>query len=117
LLHASLQFSVHASGAQHPQQTGVSNAMSNDSISVADILGPWVESDWQSGLIDRCRQAWNKPLRDLTREELATLLRQRIAVEHVLPIAKRRLQSGVDDDTEIYDGELEAAIEYANNAA
>ena len=91
--------------------------MSDDSISIADLLGPWVEPDWDSGLIDRCRQAWSKPLRELTREELATLLRQRIAVEHVLPIARLRVQSGADDETEMYDGELEEAIEYANRAA
>ena len=85
----------------------------NDNISVADILGPRVEPDWDSGLIDRCRSAWSKPLRDLSREELATLLRQRIAVEHVLPVAKQRIADGADDDTEMYDGELEAAIEDA----
>jgi hypothetical protein len=89
-------------------------ADTTENISVADILGPWAEPDWDSGLIDRCRKAWNKPLRDLSREELATLLRQRFAVEHVLPIARKRLQEGVDDDTEMYDGELEAAIEYAS---
>jgi hypothetical protein len=85
-------------------------------LSVADILGPWVEPDWDSGLIERCRKAWNRPLRDLSREELATFLRQRIAVEHVLPMAKKRLQDDVDDETEMYDGELEAAIEYASKA-
>jgi hypothetical protein len=86
----------------------------SDSLSVADILGPWVEPDWDSGLIGRCRRAWSRPLRDLSREELATLLRQRIAVEHVLPVAKKRVQDAVDDDTEMYEGELEAAIEYAS---
>lgn len=85
-----------------------------DNVSVADIVGPWVDSDWDSGLIDRCKKAWNKPLRDLSREELATLLRQRIAVEHVVPVAKQRVRDGIDDDTEMYEGELEAAIEYAS---
>ena len=88
--------------------------MTTENISIADLLGPWLESDWKSGLVERCRNAWNKPLRDLSREELATLLRQHIAVEHLLPIAKQRLPSGVDDDSEMYDGELEPAIEYAN---
>jgi hypothetical protein len=85
-----------------------------DKLSVADILGPWVESDWNSSLMDRCRGAWNKPITDLSREELATLLRQRFAVEHVLPVARQRIQDGVDDDTEMYEGELAAAIEYAS---
>jgi hypothetical protein len=90
--------------------------MSDDTISVADILGPWVEPDWDSGLIDRCRRAWSRPIRDLSREELAALLRQRIAVEHVLPVARHKVQSGVDDNTEMYEGELEVAIEYASHA-
>jgi CDI immunity proteins len=85
-----------------------------DSMSIADLLGPWVDPDWDSGLIDRCRHAWSKPLRDLSNEELATLLRQRVAVEHILPIAKKRVEDNADDDTEMYDGELKAAIEHSS---
>ncbi len=88
----------------------------NDNISVAQILGPWVEPDWDSGLIARCREAWNKPLRDLSREELATLSRQRLVVEQLLPLAKKRLEDGIDDDTEMFDGELQEAIEYASKS-
>jgi hypothetical protein len=91
--------------------------MTNDTISLADLLGPWVEPDWDSGLIERCRNAWSKPLRDLTNQELATLLRQRIAVEQLLPIASQRVLDGFDDDTEIYDGELQSAIKYSRKAA
>lgn len=87
-----------------------------DNKTVADILGPWIDPDWDSGLIDRCRQAWNKPLRELSHEELATLLRQRFAVEHILPIARKRLADGIEDDSEMYDGELQAAIEYATKS-
>jgi hypothetical protein len=79
--------------------------MTTETISIADILGAWVEPDWDSGLIARCREAWNKPLRDLSREELSTLLRQRFAVEHLVPVAKKKLQ-GADDGTEMFDGEL-----------
>jgi len=91
-------------------------ADSIDNISVADILGPWVDPDSDSGLIARCRKAWNKPLRDLSSEELATFLRQRFAVEQLLPVAKKRLEDGIDDDTEMFDGELQQAIEYASKA-
>ena len=91
-------------------------ADTTDNISVADILGPWVEPAWNSGLIARCREAWKKPLRDLSREELATLLRQRFAVEHLLPVARKRLADGIDDDTEIFDGALQEAIDYASKA-
>ena len=91
--------------------------MTTDTISLADFLGPWVEPEWDSSLIERCRNAWRKPLRDLTNQELATLLRQRLAVEQLLPIASQRVLDGSDDDTEIYDGELERAIEYARKTA
>ena len=90
--------------------------MSSDLSSLAHILGPWVEPNWDSGLIARCREAWGKPLRDLSREELATLLRQRFAVEHLLPVARRKLQE-TDDDAEMFDGELAKAIEYASRSA
>jgi hypothetical protein len=86
-----------------------------DNISVSDILGPWVEPSWESGLIDRCRKAWNKPLGSLSREELATLLRQRFAIKNLLPIAKEKLLEA-DDDSEMFDGELQEAIEYASKA-
>jgi hypothetical protein len=91
--------------------------MNTDTKSVADFLGPWVEPDWDSGLVARCRSAWNKPMQNLTNQELATLLRQRFAVEHLSPIASKRVQDGFDDNTEIYDGELKSAIEDARKAA
>ena len=78
--------------------------------SLADIIGPWVDSDWESGLIERCKRAWNKPLQELTNEELATLLRQDIATDRIFPIAEDRIRREVDDSTEIYDGELEDAV-------
>ena len=90
--------------------------MQTNNQSVADLLGAWVETDWKSGLIERFRTVWNKPLRDLTNEELASFLRQRIAMAQILAIAESRITDGVDDDTEMYDGELEAAIEFARKS-
>jgi hypothetical protein len=85
-----------------------------DQLSVADLVGPWVEPDFQSSLIERCRNAWNKPLREFTNLELATFLGQRFAAEHLLPIAIHRVASGIDDGTEFYEGHLQAAIERAS---
>ena len=90
--------------------------MSTDTKSVADFLGPWVEPDFKSSLIARCREAWNRPFRDLSRLELATLIEQKFVVEHVLPVARKKLQEA-DDDTEMFDGQLAEAIEHANKAA
>jgi hypothetical protein len=83
--------------------------------SVADLLGPWEEVNFESGLIDRCRRAWNKPFRDLTNEELATLLRQRIAPEYLLVEANHRLERNVDDGTEMFDGELAEVVRTASS--
>jgi hypothetical protein len=89
----------------------------DENSSFADLIGPWVDPDFESSLILRCKAAWNKPLGQLTSRELATFLQQRIATKHVLPIAKARVESQVDDGTEIFDGELKEAVEHAVQAA
>lgn len=86
--------------------------MSDDTLSLADILGPWQQPDWDSGLIEQCRLAWMTPIRELTNGRLAILLRQQFAVTHLLSNAQERIHSGIDDDTELYDGELQAAVDF-----
>lgn len=80
---------------------------------LAEIVGPWQEPAWDSSLSARCREAWTKPIDRLSRQELATLLGQKIAVPQLLPIARLKLAPDRDDDTEFYDGELAAAIAQA----
>ncbi len=80
---------------------------------VADIEGPWEDSDFDSGLIERCKRAWAKPITKLNNQELATLLRQNIAVADLLPIARKRVRDQIDDDTEFFDGELREAVNHA----
>lgn len=82
--------------------------------SLSQILGPWQQPDFESALLDRCRIAWSKPIKDLTNQELATFLRQRVAVTHIMSTARKRSTENVDDGSEIYEGELAAAIEYAD---
>ena len=85
--------------------------------SLADLVGPWQEPAWESGLVARCRAAWNRPLEELTRAELAMLLRQRIALEHLLPLAQRRLAEGVrNDDSEFVEDELATAVARTSRA-
>jgi len=86
------------------------------SLSVADVEGPWVDPDFDSGLIERCRRYWNVPVPELPNEILATYLRQRIAFQLVMPEARKRLEAGFDDDSEIYDGELAQALKAADDA-
>lgn len=80
---------------------------------VADVEGPWVEPDYKSGLIDRCRRGWNTPVAELTNELLATYLRQKIALSLVVPEARRRLSEKFTDDSELYDDELASALKSA----
>jgi len=89
--------------------------MPAEHLSLAEIVGPWVESDFESGLIERIRNAWAKPIGTLTNHELATFLRQTIAIEQVLPIARRRVAKGFHDESELDDEELADAtanVEY-----
>ena len=77
---------------------------------VAEIVGPWVEPDFNSSLIERCRNNWYMPIGQITNCVLATFIRQQIALNLVVPEAQRRIASGFEDDTEIIDDELSIAI-------
>jgi hypothetical protein len=79
--------------------------------SAADIYGPWVEPDWDSGLIVRVRKWWHVPVPDLPDAALALFLRQEIAVDAFLDEASRRLNEGQSDDSELYEGELARAVQ------
>ena len=50
------------------------------------------------------------PVGKLSNEALATFLRQRIALELIVSEAQKRVQSGFDDNSEMYDGELSDAL-------
>ena len=82
------------------------------SKTLVEVIGPWVDPNFDSGLIKTCREAWHKPFASLSRREVAVLLRQKIAAPHLLPVATALLESE-DDDTEIYEGELSRAIVFA----
>jgi len=79
---------------------------------VADVEGPWVNPNFESGLIERCKSGWNMPVVDLSNELLATYLRQKIALSLVVPEAERRLATNFIDDTELPDDELKNALAY-----
>jgi hypothetical protein len=82
-------------------------------MTAAEIHGPLVDPGWDSSLIDRARRYWSVPIADLPDAALALFLRQGIAVAPVLAEARRRLSGGKPDDSELYDGELAAAVEAA----
>ena len=86
-------------------------------MTAADIHGPWVDPRWASGLTERVRQLWSVPIAELPDAGLALFLRQRVAVEPALAEARRRLATGRADGSELYDGELQAAVAEAEGRA
>ncbi|MGD9647687.1 MAG: hypothetical protein AB7U73_18390 [Pirellulales bacterium] len=84
-----------------------------DQKSAADVLGPWVESEIQSGLMERCRKYWTTPIAQLPNGMLATFLRQRIATTLVATEARKRIAVGTKDESELYEDELENALKDA----
>jgi hypothetical protein len=78
--------------------------------SVADIEGPWPEPEFDSSLIQRCRENWAVPIRQVTNLVLATFIRERVALSIVVPEAERRVESRYVDDSEMYDGQLASAL-------
>ena len=82
-------------------------------LALSDIFGAWSDPDFESGLIERCKVGWDKSLGTLSNQELSTYLRQKIAVEYLIEIARGRVKSNFEDGTEFYDGELAEAINYA----
>ena len=79
-------------------------------LTVEDVLGPWKECDFDSGLIKRCHRYWSVPVSELLNEALTTFLRQKIAVKLIAPEARRRIAEDFHDDTELYDEELANAL-------
>jgi hypothetical protein len=81
--------------------------------SVADIEGPWPDPNFESSLIQNCRRFWTTPVTELPNDIVAMYLRQNIAIELMVPEARRRLECGYDDDSELYEGALAAALQSA----
>jgi len=80
-------------------------------LAVSDIEGPW-SGDAPTGLIQRCKEAWDTPLERLDDLMVVTFLNQNIATKHMLIEAKRRLKDLARDETEYFDGQLLEAIEH-----
>jgi hypothetical protein len=85
-------------------------------ITAASLLGPW-SGEAPTGLTQRCRDAWDVPLHELSDLMVATFLNQRVAVPEMLEEARRRLKCQECDDTEFYDGQLLDAISEAEKSS
>ena len=78
--------------------------------SVGDIEGPWREPEFDSSLIQRCRENVTVPIGQVTNHVLATFIRQRIGLSIGVPEAECRIEARYDDGSEMYHGELASAL-------
>jgi len=72
---------------------------------IAILVGPW-QGNAHTGLMQRCKAAWDTPLVNLDDLMVATFLNQDIAVAQVLAEARRRLKTQARDGSEYFDGQL-----------
>jgi hypothetical protein len=89
--------------------------MDNARKCVADIEGAWVNSNFESGLIESLQRNWSVPIAELSNGALAQFLRQRIALSVIAEEARRRIKAGFDDGSEMYGGQLAQALKDAND--
>ena len=78
-------------------------------ISVSSILGAW-KSEVDSGLLQQCKEHWETPAEELSDLMVATFLNQGIAINLMSIEAEYRLENGLRDDSEYFDGQLEQAF-------
>jgi hypothetical protein len=88
----------------------------NREISVEKIVGRWTGSA-DTGLMQRCKEAWDKPLMELSDLMVATLLNQKIAVPRILIEAEYRLANTDRDDSELFENQLQEAVTRAKASA
>jgi hypothetical protein len=88
----------------------------NREISVEKIVGRWTGST-DTGLMQRCREAWHMPLKELSDLMVATLLNQKIAVPRILIEAEYRLANTDRDDSELFENQLQEAVTRAKTSA
>jgi hypothetical protein len=81
-----------------------------ESRCVADFEGQWSQPDFESGLIDRCRRYWTTPIKDLPDVMLATYINQKFALVPMQKEAQRRIDKGLRDDSELYEGQLHDSL-------
>lgn len=84
--------------------------VTTDNLTLSNLLSAW-DGDDHTGLMQRCREAWDTPLESLNDLMVATFLNQNIVTKHLLIEAQRRLKEQERDGTEYFDGQLLEAIE------
>ncbi len=66
----------------------------------------WQDYDFPTGLVRRCHEYRKIRLKDLTSEQMTTLIGQNIGRNYVVRIALEKLESNILPDDDIYPGAL-----------
>jgi hypothetical protein len=70
----------------------------------------WKETDFPTGLVERCYRYRKIPIGDLTPAQLRTLIGQQIGLKYLIPLALAILKKNILIEAEFYEGDLLSAI-------
>ena len=70
----------------------------------------WQETDFPTGLVERCFRYRKIPISDLTPAQLRTLIGQQIGLKYLVPLALKALEQNLLTEADLYEGDLLASI-------
>lgn len=70
----------------------------------------WKETEFPTGLVERCHQYRKIPINDLTPEQLRTLIEQQIGLKYLVPLALGILGQDILTEGDFYKGDLLASV-------
>lgn len=70
----------------------------------------WPDQVYPTGLVERCHLYRKVPIKDLTIEQIRTLIGQQIGLEYLLPKALAILKSDILAEGDFYAGDLLSAV-------
>lgn len=76
----------------------------------------WKEPEFKSGLTMMCYQARKKRINELNEDEICTLIRQKIGLEYLLPVAVKKIEEYMNNINDFYlSGLLDTILSLDNN--
>lgn len=76
----------------------------------------WKETDFPTGLVERCYRYRKIPIGDLSPEQLRTLIGQQIGLKYLIPLALAILRQNILVEAELYEGDLLSAVLTADDS-
>ena len=76
----------------------------------------WEEPELKSGLTMLCYEARKKKINELSEDEICTLIRQKIGLDYLVPIAVKKIENYLSNITDFYlSGLLDALLNLSND--